>query len=159
MLQKTISGFYGHDHDDLEVFLKEFQNLKNTHFDSAKESFKKFKFGLQRHIFWEEMILFPLFEEKTGMKNEGPTAVMRMEHRQIGEALEQLHNKIRQKDTNSEQEEKCLISLLSEHNTKEERIMYPMLDNISSEEERNGVFERMERTEEKDYKTCGCCNH
>ncbi|MDO8494148.1 MAG: hemerythrin domain-containing protein [Deltaproteobacteria bacterium] len=159
MSQKTISGFYEHDHDDLDSYLKEYQRLKTTQFDAAKESFKKFKFGLQRHIFWEEMILFPLFEEKTGMKNEGPTAVMRIEHRKIGEALEQLHNKVRARNTDSEQEEKNLISILSEHNAKEESILYPMLDNISSEEERAGVFQKMERTEEKDYKTCGCCTH
>ena len=75
--QKTISEFYEQDHDRLDELFKTFQKLKRSDFAKAKEAFKEFKFGLQRHIVWEEGVLFPLWEEKTGMSEGGPTFVMR----------------------------------------------------------------------------------
>lgn len=158
MSEKTITAFYEQDHNELDSFLKEYRRLKKINFDDGKIYFKKFKFGLQRHIYWEEEILFPIFEEKTGMKNEGPTAVMRSEHRKIGEALERLHQKIRERNTNSDFEEEQLKSLLEEHNLKEEQILYPMLDKIISTEERDRVFEKMAQIKEEKYKNCGCCH-
>ena len=75
--QKTIREFYEQDHDRLDELFKTFQQLKRSDFAKAKEAFKEFKFGLQRHIVWEEDLLFPLWEEKTGMSEGGPTFVMR----------------------------------------------------------------------------------
>ena len=53
---------------NLDVFLKQYQSLKRKDFAQAKPFFRKFKFGLQRHILWEEEIFFPVFESKIGMK-------------------------------------------------------------------------------------------
>lgn len=108
MEEKKVTPFYKHDHDELDGFFLKFQELKNQDYPQAKEYFKKFKFGLQRHIVWEEEILFPLFEEKTGMKDCGPTAVMREEHRQIGEYLEAVHKKVQCNDPDSGEEEQLL---------------------------------------------------
>jgi iron-sulfur cluster repair protein YtfE (RIC family) len=51
--------------------------------ERAESIFLSFKSELERHIIWEEDILFPVFEKKTGIKDGGPTSVMRMEHIQI----------------------------------------------------------------------------
>jgi iron-sulfur cluster repair protein YtfE (RIC family) len=91
MHQQPISIYYETDHDRLDDLFKNFQQLKRSDFSKAKQFFKEFKIGLQRHIIWEEEILFPLFEEKTGLKNGGPTEVMRLEHRQIKTHLETIH--------------------------------------------------------------------
>ena len=72
--QKTICEFFEQDHDRLDELFKTFQKMKRSDFAKAKEAFKAFKVGLQRHIVWEEDLLFPLWEEKTGMSEEGPTA-------------------------------------------------------------------------------------
>ena len=74
---KPVSEFFGQDHDRLDELFKTFQKFKRSDFAKAKEAFKEFKFGLQRHIVWEEDILFPLWEEKTGVSDGGPTFVMR----------------------------------------------------------------------------------
>ena len=89
--QKTITAFFEQDHDRLDELFKTFQQLKRSDFAKAKEAFKEFKVGLQRHIVWEEDLLFPLWEKKTGRSEEGPTVVMRAEHRQIGQQLEAIH--------------------------------------------------------------------
>lgn len=152
--KQTITSFYAHDHDQLDGYFKNFQTLKRKNYPQAKENFKKFKFGLQRHIAWEEGILFPLFEEKTGMTDGGPTFVMRQEHREIEKTLEALHKKVQRQDPESDLEEKLLLNILGEHNFKEEGILYPAIDEHASEEERRKVFETMRQMPEEKYKSC-----
>jgi len=43
---------------------------------------------------WEEELLFPMWEEKTGMIEDGPTPVMRFEHDQIKQLLDTIHQKV-----------------------------------------------------------------
>ena len=156
--QKTISAFYEQDHDRLDELFKTFQKLKRSDFAVAKEAFKAFKFGLQRHIVWEEDVLFPLWEEKTGMSQGGPTFVMRAEHRQIGQQLEAIHDKVAEQNPDSDQEEQALLDLLGTHNMKEERVLYPAIDQLTSAEERATVFQNMKNIPEERYKLC-CGQH
>jgi iron-sulfur cluster repair protein YtfE (RIC family) len=156
--QKTISEFYEQDHDRLDESFKTFQQLKRSDFPKAKEAFKTFKFGLQRHIVWEEDVLFPLWEEKTGMSEGGPTFVMRAEHRQIGQQLEAIHGKVADQNPDSDQEEQALLDLLGTHNMKEERVLYPAIDQLTSAEERETVFQNMKNIPEERYKLC-CGQH
>src|ERR1039457_4288254 len=102
MSTQGVLHFYAHDHDELDSFIRQFQSLTRDDFAQAKSFFRKFKFGLQRHILWEEEILFPVFESKTGMKDSGPTAVMRQEHVLIKESLEVLHLKVQTTDPDSD---------------------------------------------------------
>jgi regulator of cell morphogenesis and NO signaling len=141
--QKTIREFYEQDHDRLDELFKTFQQLKKSDFAKAKEAFKEFKSGLQRHIVWEEDLLFPLWEEKTGMSEGGPTFVMRGEHRQIGQQLEAIHDKVAEQNPESDQEEQGLLNILGSHNMKEERVLYPAIDQVTNEEERETVFRKM----------------
>lgn len=156
--QQTIRAFYEQDHDRLDGLLKAFQQLKRSDFAKAKEAFKEFKLGLQRHIVWEEDLLFPLWEEKTGMAEGGPTFVMRNEHRQIGQQLEAIHDKVAEQNPDSDQEEQALLDLLGSHNMKEERVLYPALDQVTSAEERETVFRNMKTIPEDRYKVC-CGQH
>ena len=156
--QKTICEFYEQDHDRLDELFKTFQKMKRSDFAKAKEAFKAFKFGLQRHIVWEEDVLFPLWEEKTGMSEGGPTFVMRAEHRQIGQQLEAIHGKVAEQNPDSDQEEQALLDLLGSHNMKEERVLYPAIDQLTSAEERETVFLNMNDIPEERYKLC-CGQH
>ena len=156
MSTQGVLSFYEHDHDELDGFLKQFQSLKRGDFAQAKPFFRSFKFGLQRHILWEEEILFPIFESKTGMKDSGPTAVMRHEHVLIKEALEALHLKVRESNPDSDAEERALIDLLGNHNYKEENILYPAIDELTTAEEKKILFQRMEEVPKERYAACGC---
>jgi regulator of cell morphogenesis and NO signaling len=156
--RKTISVFYEQDHDRLDELFKAFQKLKRSDVVKAKEAFKEFKFGLQRHIVWEEDVLFPLWEEKTGMSEGGPTSVMQAEHRQIGQQLEAIHGKVADQNPDSDQEEEALLDLLGSHNMKEERVLYPAIDQVTSAEERETVFQNMKNIPEERYKLC-CGQH
>lgn len=150
----TVQGHFADDHDRLDRLLKTYREFKRVDFTRAKEAFKEFKVGLQRHILWEENVLFPLFEEKTGMRDRGPTLVMRAEHREIGKWLEALHDKVRAHDVDSDREEMALYETLLAHNQKEETVLYPGIDRLLSEGERAAAFQRMEELPREAYQTC-----
>ncbi|ALA60329.1 hemerythrin domain-containing protein [Nitrospira moscoviensis] len=156
--QDTIRTYYERDHDRLDELFTTFQRLKRSDFARAKEAFKEFKVGLQRHIVWEEDLLFPLWKEKTGMSEGGPTFVMRAEHRQIGALLEAIHQKVAEGDPESDREEQQLLALLGAHNMKEERVLYPSIDHVTTEDERTLVYRQMQDIPEDRYRTC-CGTH
>lgn len=154
MTQPSIQHFFQEDHERLDALFKTFQTLKRSDYAKAKDSFIQFKFGLQRHIVWEEEILFPLWERQTGMAEVGPTMVMRAEHRQIGDYLETIHQKVQQQDPRSDQEEQRLLAILSSHNQKEERVLYHTIDSILKEEDRASIYTAINNIPEERYKTC-----
>jgi iron-sulfur cluster repair protein YtfE (RIC family) len=156
--QSAITEFYEQDHDRLDELFKTFQRLKRSDLAKAKEAFKEFKYGLQRHIVWEEEILFPLWEKETGITDGGATSVMRTEHRQIGQQLEAIHQKVAEQNPDTDQEEQALLNLLGSHNMKEERVLYPGIDRVTSTEERATVFQNMKNIPEERYKHC-CGQH
>jgi len=150
----AITSFMGQDHDRLEGLVTEFQATKGSDLGKAKHFFSEFKRGLQRHIVWEEEILFPLFEHRTGMEDRGPTAVMRTEHRQIKDFLEQIHDRIAKGETNTDEFERGLLTVLSAHNKKEETILYPWIDQSMSEQEAEETLARMREVPEEQYHHC-----
>ena len=156
--QNTITTLYAEDHDRLDALFKTFQTSKHSDFAKAKEAYKEFKIGLQRHIVWEEELLFPMWEEKTGMIEDGPTPVMRFEHEQIKQLLDAIHRKVENQDLTSDQEEQALLNLLGSHNRKEERALYPAIDNVASPDERTTIFNRMKTIPEDQYNAC-CSGH
>jgi len=96
---------------------------------SASRFHLRFAFGLQRHIRFEESVLFPAFERATGMDaDRGPTAVMRLEHRRIEERLAEIREAAARGVPPAERSRADLLALLEMHDAKEENILYPMLD-------------------------------
>jgi iron-sulfur cluster repair protein YtfE (RIC family) len=154
MHEQSVQVSYAEDHDRLDQLLAVYRELKGVDFPRAKQAFKDFKTGLQRHILWEEGILFPLVEEKTGMRDSGPTAVMRAEHREIGRRLEAVHDKVRARDPDSDREVEALLEALNAHNQKEEKVLYPAIDRLATEQEKAAVFRRMAELPEEAYQTC-----
>jgi iron-sulfur cluster repair protein YtfE (RIC family) len=153
---QTIQSAFAVDHDRLDALFADFARLRRSDFARAREVFMEFKFGLQRHIVWEENVLFPLFEQKTGIHRGGPTEVMRIEHRRIGGCLEAIHRKVKAHDPDCGEEE-ALLEVLTAHNEKEEAILYPALDHLLSDAEKAAAFEVMEKVPEESYRTC--CGH
>lgn len=158
MTTPLITRYYEDDHDRLDGLFKQYQASKAADLPQAQESFRQFKAGLERHIVWEEEILFPQFEEKTGMRDTGPTEVMRIEHREIKRLLGVIHEKIEKANADTDLEDGALLSTLGAHNEKEEQILYPAIDQMLSEQERGGVFSAMEHVGQPTG--CGCnCGH
>lgn len=144
MKNDSISGCYTEDHDRLDSLFLQFRTLKTSDRETAVAAFNEFKSGLERHIVWEEEILFPSFERKTGHSG-GPTEVMREEHRQIRGFLGAIADKLTSDATDTAPEEVGLLSVLEAHNQKEEGILYPMIDQMTGAEERIEIFSEMDQ--------------
>ena len=154
MSHEKISVTFEQDHDRLDALFTTFQQQKRKDMAKAKEAFVEFKFGLQRHIVWEEDVLFPKWEENSGMAEGGPTQVMRTEHRIIGECLEGIHQKVQANNPDSDLEEQRLVDVLKSHNMKEERILYPSIDQVITDQERAELYQAMKDIPEDRYRTC-----
>ena len=84
---------------------------------------------LERHIDMEESLLFPAFEERTGMTAAGPSARMRAEHEQMQGIFLQIRAAAAAQDAAGfSRASQALLEILVPHNLKEEQMMYPMLD-------------------------------
>lgn len=90
--------------------------------------FRQFQAAMEDHFRKEEEVLFPAFEEASGMFM-GPTRVMRLEHQQMRETLAAMDSTLAAgnlKDFLGQAE--TLLILMQQHNIKEEQILYPMCD-------------------------------
>ncbi len=154
-MKETISSFYAKDHDRLDELFKEYQAHKKSDYAKAKKAFLEFNQGLRQHIQWEEDLLFPLFEKKTAMTHCGPTEVMRQEHVEIQERLNQIKGKVHHADPNTDDQERALLGVLGNHNAKEEEILYPMIDQVSDGNEKEELFKKMKNSLIKS--NCCCC--
>lgn len=93
-----------------------------------ERDFATFLRAIELHIEAEENLLFPAFEERTGMTS-GPTSVMRMEHGEMRELFAGMRAAVEGKDGKRYRDlSQNLFALLGEHNMKEERMLYPMMD-------------------------------
>lgn len=91
-------------------------------------TYGKFSTELLAHFGVEEDILFPTFEQRTGMAG-GPTQVMRGEHVQMRDLLQQMDAALAQKDADGfGGAAETLLIMMQQHNMKEENILYPMID-------------------------------
>lgn len=116
-----------HRHCD-ELFVDAEAAANAGDWSRCAEVFGRFSTELERHFTTEEQILFPAFENATGMTG-GPTQVMRMEHGQMRGLLEQMAEASQSRQS----EQFCgagetLLILMQQHNFKEENILYPMCD-------------------------------
>jgi len=140
----TILEFMSVDHDRLDNKIRMYSTEKLVNVERAESIFLFFKSELERHIIWEEDILFPVFERKTGIKDAGPTLIMRMEHIQIKNHLQEIKRKLHAKKIQDPcEEEVALFKVLESHNQKEENILYPGIDNLTSEQEKEQMIKQM----------------
>jgi iron-sulfur cluster repair protein YtfE (RIC family) len=90
---------------------------------------------LRQHIEVEEKVLFPAFEQRTGMSAAGPSVQMREEHQQMQPILAQMQAAAAAQDgAGYQRATKALLDILMPHNQKEEQMMYPMLDEALGED-------------------------
>ncbi len=129
------------DHHRLDDLLEGFQQWRAKDPGKARDFLTRFTLGLHRHLHWEEAILFPLFEQKTGQS--GLTNTLRGEHEELRRWLAELSSKIEQGDTDCDYEEKMLVEELGGHNAREEYALYPELDRLLTDEEKKTAVEAM----------------
>jgi uncharacterized protein (DUF2249 family)/hemerythrin-like domain-containing protein len=142
----TVGDCMGRDHRRLDGIMSEVRSLvaRGAVADAAAR-YEDYSTGLHRHIQMEEQVLFPAFEELTGM-TEGPTVVMRNEHVEIRGCLQAIRDALAAADaTRAERNIDALEAVLGDHDMKEEGMLYPMTDEAAgSDEARAEIVRRMQ---------------
>jgi len=112
--------------DDLFVAAEDAMNAGN--WAAAAAAFQRFAAQMAAHFSAEEDVLFPAFEAATGMAG-GPTNMMRFEHEQMRQLIKLMEGACAAKDADEYGGvAETLLTLLQQHNMKEENILYPMCD-------------------------------
>ena len=111
-----------------EFFAAVEQAIADGAWEKAGQAFALFQNAMHKHFEAEESILFPAFEERTGMRM-GPTQVMRGEHAQINGLIAATEAALAARDVDEYSgNAKTLLIMTQQHNMKEEGILYPMCD-------------------------------
>lgn len=140
----TILEFLGGDHHACdELFASAEESVGQKNWGGARALFDRFHASMLHHLAMEENVLFPAFEARTGSTN-GPTQVMRMEHEQMRELMQDMaHAMIKTDYEGYLGLSETLNILMQQHNMKEENVLYPMTDQVLAGE-RDNLIRSME---------------
>lgn len=143
---RRVSEALAWDHDRLDGLEREaFERRSSGDLTGARETFAVFAHGLRRHIRFEEEILFPEFEARSGIPSQaGPTAVMRAEHQEIQSLIVAMAEAVADPASPVERLRADLHRVLGDHNTKEENVLYPGADRIMSDAEGDDLVRRIQ---------------
>jgi len=125
----TINAFMANHHKECDTqFAQAEEAVANGDWQQGSLLWNQFAEELEKHFSREENILFPEFEEATGMTG-GPTQMMRMEHEQMRTLLVEINKaaESKEKDQFLALSETLMVTM-QQHNMKEEQILYPMID-------------------------------
>ncbi len=126
------------DHRELDGILLQVEQAATAgNFREAKERFARFHAGLLRHIEAEEELLFPMLLD-ADPRAAGPVSVMRFEHQEFRDLLAALASQLEASAAHWRDTLWRLKQGLVAHNTKEERMLYPMADEAAQSEGRSG---------------------
>ncbi|EXI72526.1 MAG TPA: hemerythrin domain-containing protein [Candidatus Accumulibacter phosphatis] len=126
---QTITDFMASDHRSCDELLVTVEHaVADRRWGPARAAFTLFRAGMLHHFSAEEAILFPLFEQSTGIFR-GPTQVMRAEHAQMRQLLAAAEAAVAAQDADDYSgNAETLLIMMQQHNVKEENVLYPMCD-------------------------------
>ena len=137
----SISDFFQQDHREIDplLFGLDFRDPLKT-----LPRFEDFDRRLERHIRWEEELLFPAAGAANRALEQGPLIVMREDHVRIRAAKADALAALRRGDgTGAKTHSDRMVAILCGHNLKEERILYPACDQLLSSRERQVILEEV----------------
>jgi hemerythrin-like domain-containing protein len=139
---RNVSEAFSWDHDRLDTLeIAASSSLEAGNFPEARRLYEVFRRGLNRHIRIEEEVLFPIFELRAGLPSGGPTSVMRAEHRQIRMYLEEISANLDLGFGVVREPREALREMLSDHNRKEELVLYRNMDELLTAAEGDALVE------------------
>ena len=123
----NIKDFMTQDHKECDEIFAQMEDVVANKSDEALLKFEEFQDALTNHFKMEEMVLFPMFEQKMGI-SQGSTQVMVMEHEQMRKLLSEMEDAI---EANHNDKffslSETLMILMQQHNMKEEQMLYTMI--------------------------------
>jgi hypothetical protein len=136
-----------------QMFIEHQRALIRLDLDRAEQLLNDYQIGLLAHIRDEEILMLPLYRERVNPPVGGAADIFAGEHeklRQFVALFGQEMAKIRAMD-DVELGVLFLIDsqhlfkrLLGHHDTREKKMLYPLLDEVTTEAERQELFARLE---------------
>lgn len=131
----SLVDFFTRGHRDIDARWAEVEaSADGADPGALRAAWATFEAVLREHLDMEETVLFPAFEEATGM-TAGPTQVMRGEHTQMRGLLDQMAAVLEAGDVQELLDQgDTLLMLTQQHNSKEEGMLYPMSERALARE-------------------------
>lgn len=134
-----------------DLFFEHQRALMRLEIDRAQKLLEEYQADLLAHVSDEETIMLPVYAERVKAPVGGAVDIFFSEHEKLRQFLALFHEeieKIRQMD-DMERGVLFLIDsqhlfkrLLVHHDTREKRMLYPLLDEVTTEAERQELFGR-----------------
>jgi hemerythrin-like domain-containing protein len=139
-------------HDQLkELFLSHQMALLALDLELAHERLLLFRREIEKHMHVEEELLLPVYN-RAGRIPGGPVEFFTGEHRRLLEFLSRFDEKLTEMKSSTENPAREIIelfdaeavfkSLLEHHDLREQTIFYPVLDEITTEQERQQLLNK-----------------
>jgi hemerythrin-like domain-containing protein len=151
-----INRFFSQDHREIDALIVKLrgdvsgpEGAPAMDAGSLAESFRAIEERLDRHIRWEEELLFPSVEERMPELADGPGRVMRGEHQEIRAHLRGIRDALDAAQPGAETLRAvrdgiaAVEAVLGEHNEKEEQVYYPLCDSLFTPEEAARFLDRI----------------
>jgi len=117
-----------------EIFSRAEVLVSNGDWTAGEGAFVEFRDAILGHFSMEEERLFPAFEQHMGHAM-GPTQMMRMEHNQMRQLFTEMEQAVNTRDDAQYLGlSETLMMIMQQHNMKEERMLYPMMDQTLGQE-------------------------
>ena len=101
----------------------------------AASALKVFLEETEAHFDYEEHVLFPALEG-VAESASGPISVMRGEHAQMREFFDDLRHAVGKQDGQLPDDvAETLLFLMQQHNSKEETVLYPMVERVLTDDQ------------------------
>ncbi|MEA2038133.1 MAG: hemerythrin domain-containing protein [Nanoarchaeota archaeon] len=132
----SVTGLLVQDHERIESLLDDFKKTKHKQTKKKVQIFNELAETLRRH-FNQEAILYSKYKHLTG-EILPILQTVHNEHIEMNEHIERIGNAIRSEDDNVDTS--GFFALLVRHRNIEERNLYPELDNVLSDKEKEEVY-------------------
>lgn len=137
----SILSLMVNDHNEIESLIKEFDASINKEFDDVKIAFEKFEWKLEKHLFVEEKAIFIFYEPIDVSEGYKMLPILMKQHNFILNTL-----KLMRKQVNKGQVPEGHLKLkdfLHKHKNYEEREVYPKLDEVLTNEQKQQIANRI----------------
>jgi len=136
MENNSILGLMMRHHAALDLMLKLFGDEPDKKAGPAGKLFDDFRWELEKHIFAEDRVIFKLCGSMDSPECK-LAEHLSIEHRASLDFLDKIEKSKDEKDISG------LQALLAEHRKTEEKDLYPRLDEILTQRQKEIVFEKI----------------
>lgn len=136
-----------------ELFLEHQRALMRLDLDRAASLLDEYESQLLSHIRDEEDLMMPLYQQRAAAPIGAAAEIFLGEHEKLRQFLDLFKEEIAKIKVNDDVEAGALFlidsqhlfkRLLVHHDTRERKMLYPLLDEVTTESERQRLFQQLE---------------